>query len=272
MNLKLFLKSLKKIKGIYVTKNKKNIFVNNRNLNSKILNSLKNKKKNEKFKKNFSNYWDMVFSPKREVIIEFLDINKKDTCGDLGSMWGVHTVSMAKRAKKVFSVDQTYDSLEIVKRRCEIEKLNNVTLINDDLKKFKINNHFDKILVNGVLEWIPTIDNVVLSEEYGKKLIGHLMSDDFFSVDSHPTANLNITAATAADNGAFDVSANLTIKGITHPANFKLMPDNGNWKASLTFDRAQYEVRYGSGSFFENLGDKLILDEITLETELVFAE
>ena len=111
-----------------------------------------------------------------------------------------------------------------------------------------------------------------LSEEYGKKLIGHLMSDDFFSVDSHPTANLNITTATAADNGAFDVSANLTIKGITHPANFKLMPDNGNWKASLTFDRAQYEVRYGSGSFFENLGDKLILDEITLETELVFAE
>ena len=111
-----------------------------------------------------------------------------------------------------------------------------------------------------------------LSEDYGKKLIGHLMSDDFFSVAAHPTANLKITGATAADNGAFNVNADLTIKGITHPANFKLTPDNGNWKASLTFDRAKYDVKFGSGSFFENLGDKLILDEITLETEMVFGE
>ncbi|MGC6422810.1 MAG: YceI family protein [Flavobacteriaceae bacterium] len=111
-----------------------------------------------------------------------------------------------------------------------------------------------------------------LSEDYGKKLIGHLMSDDFFSVASHPTANLRITGAKAAENGAFDVDAQLTIKGITHPARFKLVSNNGNWKASLTFDRAKYDVRFGSGSFFENLGDKLILDEITLDTELVFGE
>ena len=35
--------------------------------------------------------------------------------------------------------------------------------------------------------------------------------------------------------------------------------------ASLTFDRSKYDIRYGSGSFFENLGDRLILDEIELE-------
>ena len=111
-----------------------------------------------------------------------------------------------------------------------------------------------------------------LSGEYAQNLIGHLMSDDFFSVESHPTASLNITGATAADNGAFNVTADLTIKGITHPTSFTLMPDNGNWKASLTFDRAKYDVRFGSGSFFENLGDKLILDDVTLETTLVFSE
>ena len=40
-------------------------------------------------------------------------------------------------------------------------------------------------------------------------------------------------------------------------------------KAKLVFDRSKYDVRYGSGSFFENLGDKLILDDIELEATLV---
>lgn len=162
------LKNFTKVNDIYVSKNDKNIFVNDRELNRKILDALSNKEKNTLFKNNYPNYWNMIYSPKREAILEIMEIDHNDECADLGSMWGVHTVGLAKRSKKVFSVDQTYDSLEIVKRRCEIEKLNNVILINDDLKKFKINNHFDKILVNGVLEWIPTIDNVVLSEEYGK--------------------------------------------------------------------------------------------------------
>jgi hypothetical protein len=43
-----------------------------------------------------------------------------------------------------------------------------------------------------------------------------------------------------------------------------------NWSASLTFDRSKHNVRFGSGSFFENLGDKLILDEIVLEATLNF--
>ena len=35
------------------------------------------------------------------------------------------------------------------------------------------------------------------------------------------------------------------------------------------FDRSKYDVRYGSGSFFENLGNRLILDDIELEVTLV---
>ena len=38
--------------------------------------------------------------------------------------------------------------------------------------------------------------------------------------------------------------------------------------AKLVFDRSKYNVRYGSGSFFENLGDRLILDDIELEVKL----
>ena len=38
--------------------------------------------------------------------------------------------------------------------------------------------------------------------------------------------------------------------------------------ANLTFDRSKYNVRFRSGSFFENLGDKLILDDIRMEVSL----
>ena len=37
----------------------------------------------------------------------------------------------------------------------------------------------------------------------------------------------------------------------------------------MVFDRTVYSVKYGSGSFFDELGDKAIGDEISLEVELV---
>ena len=37
----------------------------------------------------------------------------------------------------------------------------------------------------------------------------------------------------------------------------------------LTFDRTKYDVTYRSGNFFENLGDRLILDEVELVVDLV---
>ena len=63
----------------------------------------------------------------------------------------------------------------------------------------------------------------------------------------------------------------LTIKGVTHPINFSLTlnPEN-NASAILVFDRSKYDVRFRSGSFFDELGDKLILDEIKLEVALDF--
>ena len=39
--------------------------------------------------------------------------------------------------------------------------------------------------------------------------------------------------------------------------------------AELTIDRSEYDIRYGSGSFFDNLGDKTIYDEFELAITLV---
>ena len=46
--------------------------------------------------------------------------------------------------------------------------------------------------------------------------------------------------------------------------------DGSNWKSKLTFDRSKHNVRFRSGSFFQNLGDNLILDDIELEATLSF--
>ena len=67
------------------------------------------------------------------------------------------------------------------------------------------------------------------------------------------------------------LNGELTIKGITHPINFSItLNSENNATAMLVFDRSKYDVRFRSGSFFDELGDKLILDDIKLEVALEF--
>ena len=80
---------------------------------------------------------------------------------------------------------------------------------------------------------------------------------------------MTITQKAKVENGVQSLVGELTIKGIHHPVEFTMtLGDNNSANAQLTFDRSKYEVRFRSGSFFENLGDKLILDDIKLEAKL----
>ena len=51
----------------------------------------------------------------------------------------------------------------------------------------------------------------------------------------------------------------------------QLTPDGKKYKAmtNITIDRSNYNVKYGSGSFFEGLGDKTIYDEFDLAITLI---
>ena len=115
---------------------------------------------------------------------------------------------------------------------------------------------------------MTTIDNQDLPEERRPRLEAHLKSDDFFSVESHPTALLSILSSESVAEGKWMVSGELTIKTFTHPVEFEMSNSNDGWKANLVFDRSKYEVKFRSGSFFENLGDKLIYDDIELAINL----
>ena len=112
-----------------------------------------------------------------------------------------------------------------------------------------------------------------LSGEYKGKLEGHLKSDDFFGAATYPTATFVITSATPNGVDRYKVTGNLTIKDITKEIKFiaNLEKEEGQVvaKADIQIDRSEFNVRYGSGSFFDSLGDKTIYDEFDLSVSIV---
>ena len=68
----------------------------------------------------------------------------------------------------------------------------------------------------------------------------------------------------------YEMTADLTIKGITHPVTFEMHVEGDSANTKFMIDRSKYNVRYGSNSFFDNLGDKAIYDEFELDVNLKF--
>ncbi len=105
--------------------------------------------------------------------------------------------------------------------------------------------------------------------EYASKLEGHLKNDDFFGVNKFPTAKLKFTDVQTKGNVS-NITANLTIKGITSPVNFKMNVKGNSASAKLKIDRTKYGIKYGSASFFDDLKDKAILDDFDIEVLVKF--
>lgn len=111
-----------------------------------------------------------------------------------------------------------------------------------------------------------------------EKLIAHLSNEDFFAVEQHPEAVLEIyklvpIAKAKDDEVNHFVFARLSIRGKTNdikfPARIDLNKDLINASADFEIDRTKWDIRYGSGSFFENLGDRAINNEISFKVKIV---
>ena len=132
-----------------------------------------------------------------------------------------------------------------------------------------------EMIADGQLEinMASIINEDLTDSEMNKKLIGHLRSEDFFSVDKFPTATFDVTRVDAGEKeDDAIVTGNLTLKGkaaeISIPAHVDVDKDKINVTGKTTIDRTKWDIRYGSGKFFENLGDKAIYDEVELEFNL----
>lgn len=107
-----------------------------------------------------------------------------------------------------------------------------------------------------------------LSGEWADKLIGHLKGPDFLEVEKYPTAKLVVKSVKGEA-----VTADLTVKGTTHPVNFAIKKDGASYAGTLKFDRTKYGMQYNSKDFFDvkALGDKVIDNEVILDFTVVVA-
>lgn len=120
---------------------------------------------------------------------------------------------------------------------------------------------------------MTSIKNTDIEDDKSRnKLEKHLKDKDFFGVDKHPESKLRITKAVSVNKDDYKITADLTIKEITHPITFtaNVRIDNDAFLATsnIKFDRTKWDIKYKSSSFFD-IGDKMILDEIELKLFLL---
>ena len=116
---------------------------------------------------------------------------------------------------------------------------------------------------------MTTISNADIDNEgRNQRLVGHLKSDDFFGVETYPEATFVVTQGTKFSKGKATLTGNITIKGKTETLTFEVLRSGNEYTAELDIDRSKFDVRYGSDSFFDNLGDNAINDLFTLNIRL----
>lgn len=132
-----------------------------------------------------------------------------------------------------------------------------------------------EVLVNGnAIKGGSFIMDMTSITSDSERLTGHLKNDDFFSVDKNPTSKFVITKVTAAGAERINVTGNLTIKGITESITFPAsVKKEGNSIVAVAknvlVNRAKFDIRYGSKTFFNDIGNKAIDDNFELAINLV---
>jgi polyisoprenoid-binding protein YceI len=87
-------------------------------------------------------------------------------------------------------------------------------------------------------------------------------------VEKHPRAKLAINRAYEIGNDQYEFEGTLTIKGIPNKVTGRYSVNSGKIAGAFEFDRSKFDIRYRSASFFEDLGDKMIYDEVMIGFEV----
>ena len=125
---------------------------------------------------------------------------------------------------------------------------------------------------------MTTIEDKDMEPGKGKeKLEKHLKSADFFDVTTYPKSKFVITSmiplAKPTEAATHTVKGMLTIKDKTNEISFdaliKITDAQASCTGSVVVDRSKFDVKFGSKSFFPDIGDKMIYDEFTLKFNVV---
>jgi len=142
-----------------------------------------------------------------------------------------------------------------------------------DIKDGKLTfNNGELTKAHVIIDMTSIVNHDIDDPESKAKLVGHLKSDDFFGVENYPEAEFKSTSIEAKGSGEYHIKGNMSIKEDTNPVEFtaQVSTSKSSYSAEGSFkiDRSKYNVRYGSKSFFDNLGDKVIYDDFTITFKL----
>ncbi len=136
-----------------------------------------------------------------------------------------------------------------------------------ELEENKINS--GEIVIDMTSITIMDIDDPKTNQDFKD----HLFNGDFFSVNKFPVSQFRIDSGSALGKNQYRMNGVLTIKDISHPVSFRatveVFTDTLHSLGEIVIDRTLYNIRYGSGKFIDNLGDKLIYDDFVLQFKLV---
>jgi polyisoprenoid-binding protein YceI len=170
------------------------------------------------------------------------------------------TVSVTAQIKKI---DVAKSKIEWTGKKVTGQH-NGTVNFNDGYLAFKKN----KLNAGSFTVDMTSLTATDLTGEYKDKLDGHLKADDFFGTEKFPTASLVFKKIKAVSTSLYSITADLTIKGITKPITFDLAIKGKTATTTLNINRTLYDIKYGSKSFFDSLGDKAISDEFELKIAL----
>lgn len=136
----------------------------------------------------------------------------------------------------------------------------------------------DSIAGSFIIDMNSIVNEDLTDAATNAKLVGHLKSADFFDVETYPTSEFVITSVTPVDNAndsiTHIISGNLKMKDAEKNISFgaKVSQDGSKYTAKsvpFTIDRSQWNIKYGSKSFFDDLKDNFINDDIQLQITIV---
>lgn len=175
----------------------------------------------------------------------------------------------SNNAAVTYKINPTQSSVKWVGKKVTGEHSGNVTISGGSLTA--ANNVITAGSVDIDLSTITSTD--ITDPASNAKLIGHLKSADFFNTATYPKATLAITSVKLKTKDNYDVTGNLTIKGITNPVTFPAViqttADKITATAVITIDRTKYDIKYRSTSYFGDLGDKAIDNNFILNSTII---